>query len=462
MRRWLGRAPSRRRDAVIAKHAAVAWWLARDEPEAARALHLDAGALRALGAKRLRALLLDAQRSPLNAARLREAGIARPGALRDLELALALRSIAPIAKHELREAGDAALRDGRLSPGWFSSRSSGSSGEPFRVYYEARAWSMLKYLVKMRSRRAAGMALGDRVAILDAIDASDEGHSLLERAGRLRRISVFRPPVEIAAMLAAYRPAAIYALPSALLEVARAMDDGAPRLRVARVFTSGELLTGASRGMLTAAFGGRLSDIYGTSETKEIAWECHEGSRHINADVVHVEILDEEGAPASAGTEGEIVVTLLVNRAMPLIRYRTGDRGALVSGECTCGCSAPLLGVLGGREADTIELPDGTTRSPYLLTMALEGIRGLAQYRIVQSERDLLRVTVVADAGAEPATLERAVGDALRAELPRDVRIDVASVLRLERGARAKVRAVHPLPRSQRMLAGASANGGNP
>ena len=434
---------------MISRHAALAYWLARDSRATAHALDLDAASLRALSTQRMRTLLVDAQRSPLNAARMRDAGLSRPGALREVELPLALQSLAPVSKQELRSAGSAALRDGRISASWFSSRSSGSSGEPFRVYYNARAWAMLKYLVKMRARRAMGMRLLDRVAILDAIEPGDEGHSLLERAGRLRRISAFRPPAEIAAMLAAYAPVEIYALPSALLEVARVCDADAPRVRAQRIFTSGELLTGTARQAIAAAFGGTLSDIYGTSETKEIAWECAAGSRHVNADVVHVEILGDDGACAPAGVEGEIVVTVLVNRAMPLIRYRTGDRGSLLTTRCECGRASPLLGVVSGREADVLELSDGSTLSPYLLTMALEPITGLAQYQLVQVERDLVRVSVVAERGRDGAALEREIVAALRRALPAGVRVETALVDRLTHGARAKVRVVQPLPRSR-------------
>ncbi|MEO6210917.1 MAG: hypothetical protein ABIQ10_12400 [Gemmatimonadaceae bacterium] len=433
---------------MIAKQALVAYWLARDAHGAHRALDLDAASLRARSAARLRALLVCAERSPFNAARLREAGLKRPQALRDVELPLALQSLAPVTKRELREAESAAVRDGRVSASWFSSRSSGSSGEPFRVYYDARAWATLKYLVKMRARRAAGMHMLDRVAIVDAIEARDEGGAMLERAGRLRRISVFRAPAEIAAMLQRFRPAGIYALPSTLLEVARACDAGAPPVRAARIFTSGELLTGSARTAITAAFGGELFDIYGTSETKEIAWECHAGSRHINSDVVHVEIVDDNGVAVPCGAEGEIVVTLLVNRAMPLIRYRTGDRGSLLQGGCACGRQSPLLGVVSGREADVVELPDGSTISPYLLTMALEPIRGVAQYQIVQTERDVLRVRAVAGSDADTGALDREITTALRRELPAGVRIETEIVTRLEHGARAKVRVVQPLPRS--------------
>ena len=429
--------------------AAVLYWLARDSRATARALDLDAEELRALRLRRMRGLLAFAERTPFHAARMRAAGVPRATTLPDSALDGALRALAPVSKRELRDAGDAALRDGRVSASWFSSFSSGSSGEPFRVYYGARAWTTLKYLVKMRSRRATGTRMADRVAILDAISPDAEGRSPLERAGRVRRLSIFRDADELAAALAAFRPAAIYALPSALLEIARAMDAGAPRVCARRAFTSGELLTDAARRAIERGFGAELRDVYGTSETKEIAWECSAGSRHLNADVVHVEILADSGSPQPAGSEGEIVVTLLVNAAMPLVRYCTGDRGALLPRRCECGRASPLLGVVAGRDADVLELPDGSTRSPYLLTTALERIPGLVQYQIVQAERDLLRVIAVAQSDQDPAALERAIVGALRSELPSDVRIEAAFADRLARGGRAKVRVVQPLPRTR-------------
>jgi len=232
-------------------------------------------------------------------------------------------------------------------------------------------------------------------------------------------------------------------------------------VRARRIFTSGELLTSAARHAITAAFGGSLYDIYGTSETKEIAWQCSAGSRHINADVVHVEILGDNGALAPSGTEGEVAVTVLVNRAMPLIRYRTGDRGALLDGRCACGRESPLLGVVSGREADVLELTDGSTISPYMLTMALEAIAGLAQYQIVQAERDLLRVNAIAEDGREANTLESAIVGALRSALPCGMRVEAEIVERLERGARTKLRVVQPLSRARASVASLAATAGD-
>ena len=48
---------------------------------------------------------------------------------------------------------------------------------------------------------------------------------------------------------------------------------------------------------------------------------------------VHVEVLDEGGAPVPDGERGEIVVTVDENPYLPLLRYRTGDHAALVRDE---------------------------------------------------------------------------------------------------------------------------------
>ena len=91
------------------------------------------------------------------------------------------------------------------------------------------------------------------------------------------------------------------------------------------------------RKFIEKAFGAEVFDIYGCTEIKEIAWECekHEGY-HINEDDVYVEILHGE-SPAKPGEVGDIVLTDLRNKAMPLIRYRIGDRGLLIAGNCSCG-----------------------------------------------------------------------------------------------------------------------------
>jgi phenylacetate-CoA ligase len=389
------------------------------------------------------ALLQAARRTPFWASRLRQLedglgrGDANPFALLD--------RLSPVTKRELCLAGRAAVQDGWVRPWWPTSRSSGSTGEPFVVHFDLRGWVTLKYAVKLRARAACGVAAGDRIAVLDAFPVSQEGWTLPERVRPFRRISVLQPAELVAEKLLRHRPSAVYGLPSALLEAGQALATAGRRPPVRVVFASGEFLQPGTRTALAAAFDAPVLDVYGSSETKEIAWECLHGGRHINADVLHVEVVGPDGDLLPPGEDGEIVVSVLANHAMPMLRYRTGDRGYLRPGRCPCGVALPLLGVLSGREADTLDLGAGRRISPYLLTTAIEQIDGVLQYQVSQTARSRLRVRAVPAAAADRALMDDGIRAALRREVEPTLDVDVEFVDRLPRGARAKVRAVEPL-----------------
>jgi phenylacetate-CoA ligase len=420
----------------------VGFWLARDLWPVLRAAKLDPEQLDALARERLTRMLRTAARLPFYRQRLDAAGVGDDDLMMELCPGEVLEAIAPATKAELRAAGDDVLLGGRVRPEWRSSSSSGSTGEPFRVYYEPRAWATLKVLVKLRARRACGARPSDRVALLDAVPPSE---SAVETAGRVARISILQPAARVAAQLAAFAPDTVYGLPSALLEVGQELRYRGARLRVKRIFTSGELLRPAVRQALADAFGAPVYDVYGSSETKEIAWECPAGGMHINADVVRVEVLDEAGQPVPVGVEGNLVATLLVNRAMPLLRYRVGDRGSLLAESCACGHPFPLLGVVTGRRADMLVLEGGHRISPYALTCAMERVGDVLRYQVTQLEPARLRVRAILDGVADRTQVAGRIRSVIRHEVAPFLETDVEFVDRLPRGPRAKFRVVEPL-----------------
>lgn len=88
------------------------------------------------------------------------------------------------------------------------------------------------------------------------------------------------------------------------------------------------------------AFGKKIISEYGAAESGIIAFECPEGNMHINMEGVYVE---EEN--------GEIIVTNLVARSFPIIRYKLGDYIKLkpVSFACPCGLAHPVIESIQGR-----------------------------------------------------------------------------------------------------------------
>ncbi|WP_432738329.1 DVU_1553 family AMP-dependent CoA ligase [Maridesulfovibrio sp. FT414] len=79
---------------------------------------------------------------------------------------------------------------------------------------------------------------------------------------------------------------------------------------------------------------------------------------HLREPDFFVEIIDPKtGKPVPDGEKGEIVISTLSRRAMPLIRYRTGDVGSIKADACSCGLPLRRLGSVEGRLDEGITLP---------------------------------------------------------------------------------------------------------
>ncbi|EYF01225.1 phenylacetate--CoA ligase family protein [Chondromyces apiculatus] len=124
-----------------------------------------------------------------------------------------------------------------------------------------------------------------------------------------------------------------------------------PRLRA--ICCAGEPLSPSRRRLLEEIWGIPVYDNYGMTETGPQAMDCQARRLHPWQDQFLMEILDDrleqEVAP---GETGELVVTSLTPRAMPMIRYQTGDRGRRLEEPCACGEDATLE--IRGRAADTV------------------------------------------------------------------------------------------------------------
>ena len=113
------------------------------------------------------------------------------------------------------------------------------------------------------------------------------------------------------------------------------------------IFCTGEVLYDHQRELISETFGVPVANGYGARDAGFIAHECPAGKMHIAAEHVIVEILDESGQSVPKGEVGEIVITNLDGYAMPFIRYKTGDLGALADEQCPCGRGLPLMKEIG-------------------------------------------------------------------------------------------------------------------
>lgn len=161
------------------------------------------------------------------------------------------------------------------------------------------------------------------------------------------------------------------------------------------IFSSGEPLYPSAREKIEKAFQSRIFDTYGMTEYCGLIQECEQGRMHLAPEYGYLEILDEQGEPVSFGEEGDFVWTGFLNEAMPLIRYRIGDRGRWdASGACSCGRSSATVVPTITRESDILCCPDGRRFSPRALNQVLKRSTSLRFWQFVRDRPD--RVSVVA------------------------------------------------------------------
>lgn len=368
--------------------------------------------------------------SPFYARRFRDAGIT-PDDIRDRA---DLSRIPIVTRRELRHPEEL-VPDSYDPARMKESFSSGSTGESVRTYFDSNAWRLGKHLLKLRARWACGVRPWDRAALIQAGDFSNS--EFRRRILRQQSFSVHRPVKESLLELRKFAPTVLYGFPTHFSELAEICNqDITPKC----IFTSGEMLEDGTRRKIGNAFGAPVYDIYGSTELKEIAWECpRRDGYHINSDWVLVE---------SVGEHDTIVVTSLYNYGMPLIRYELGDTGKLLDGLCRCGRSLPLMAPGVGRSVDYFQLPDGSRVSPYTLVNNVEVLPEIRQFQILQDTPDRVVVLVVPGPDYGDGSAERIRG-AITDDLP-GITIDIRCVDEIAREPSGKFRKVlSDLPRDE-------------
>jgi phenylacetate-CoA ligase len=162
-------------------------------------------------------------------------------------------------------------------------------------------------------------------------------------------------------LLSDLRPAGFCATPSFALHIAETMETqggDARALGLRYAMFGAEPWSEAIRGALERAFGCPAYDIYGLSEVvgPGVAGECEaRAGLHLADDHFLPEIVDPaSGEVLGPGREGELVITTLTKRAIPVIRYRTGDITTLTDAPCACGRTTARIARLKGRSDDML------------------------------------------------------------------------------------------------------------
>jgi len=175
-----------------------------------------------------------------------------------------------------------------------------------------------------------------------------------------------------------------------------ALRIGYKDIRMKVALTNAEPVFDYQRQTISEAFQCPVRETYGMAEIVAAASECEAGNLHLWPEVGIVEVL-ENGQPVPPGEVGELVCTGLLNQDMPLIRYRTGDRGALEPEDkiCPCGRKLPMLKTIEGRVDDILFTTDG--RQIGRLDPAFKAHLPVIEAQIIQEALNRIRVRYVPD-----------------------------------------------------------------
>ncbi|MBK1708262.1 phenylacetate--CoA ligase family protein [Marichromatium gracile] len=194
----------------------------------------------------------------------------------------------------------------------------------------------------------------------------------------------------------------------------------------------------AMRRHIEEAAGIRAYDIYGLSEIvgPGVASECTEQhGLHLFEDHFYPEIIDpESGEPLPDGEEGELVITTLSKRAMPMIRYRTRDITSIIPERCACGRTLRRMRRI-ERRSDDMFIIRGVNVFPSQVEAALLAVEGtLPHYQIILTrDHGLDQMAVEVEVTAEVFSDKVRALEEVRARLAQSIEriIGIRVMLRL-------------------------------
>lgn len=120
------------------------------------------------------------------------------------------------------------------------------------------------------------------------------------------------------------------------------------------ICVAGELMSDKRREHIEKLWGVPVFNMYGSTETANIATMCEYGTMHIVEEDFFVEVLSEDGSrPVANGEKGFAAITTLSHHGSPLLRYFNEDIISVEPCLCDCGRAGAKL-VHYGRNKDRI------------------------------------------------------------------------------------------------------------
>ncbi|HEV2349345.1 MAG TPA: hypothetical protein VG028_05795 [Terriglobia bacterium] len=312
-----------------------------------------------------------------------------------------------LTKDDIRNNQAGLLARGVPPESYLDNYTGGSTGSPISFKVTKRRWASRKAMT-LRHDLWSGWKLGNLMGVLwghpdEQGDKSTWGrlrNHLLYREVTLNTFDVRQANFEkFVRELHEKKVRHLLAYSRSLLMFAQYVSEqkvALPHFEAA--ITTAECLGPAERAFIEQALHCRTFDRYGCREFSVIGSECeaHDGM-HLAAETMVIEFVVGD-RPARPGEVGEILVTDLIEEAMPFVRYKIGDMGTPLEGLCACGRGLPRMQMIAGRVTDFIHTPDNKWLSGIAInTYLISQLPGVRQAQILQEKCDHLFFKLVSN-----------------------------------------------------------------
>ncbi len=180
-----------------------------------------------------------------------------------------------------------------------------------------------------------------------------------------------------------------------LSKIARELDS---KVKFSSAVSWGDKLFDHFKSSINQTFGVNVHETYGTAEGMMIAAQKDLPYMYIMTPNVYVEVLDDEGNEVPDGVLGHVVVTSLVAKGMPLIRYKIGDLAIkLPRNEYPDKreLNLPLLKQVIGRDTDLVKTRSGKYLVVHTFTGIFEHYAEIEQFCVIQENLDSITIEYI-------------------------------------------------------------------
>jgi len=326
----------------------------------------------------------------------------------------------------------------------------GTTGLPLQLWRSPRCIAAERALLDHHLEAATGLTFRDaRIAVLrgdNVKDPSDhrppfgavvqQGRRLLLSSQHLGGDTV----AWYADTLRAFAPDILWIYPSTGEALVRLLRRAGLTLRLPLVLSASEMLSETARTWLAKTLHARVIDYYGLAERVALAFSTHPGCYRFDPVYGTVELLPLAEPGPDEMAVAEIVATGHWNDAMPLVRYRTGDRilchpGTDATALMEVATGARPFRALLGRAGDYLLSPRGEVLVG--IDHLPREINNILRLQVIQETLNQVEIRVVPAPGYGPSDREQLEHN-LRGKLPDDMSVQIVEDRPLRRSATGK------------------------